>query len=317
MPFGAPSGPFAKEFMVSKGTSIGVGLRPVHTPRFLGATPPTSVNWVEVITENFLPWSNGLRGKTVATLERIRARFDVALHGVSLNLGSSAPLDPNYLKAWKELVDRIEPIRVSDHLCWTGVPGKNGHDLLPLPYTEAAFANACEKIARAQDHLGRRLIVENVSAYVEWEASTMSEADFLARIARKTGCGLLLDLNNVFVTARNLGGSAEAFLDSLPLDAVEQIHLAGPSERADGFLVDTHDSDVREEVWDLYRHWRRVRERPTPAMIERDGNIPEWEVLEKEILRIAAEERANGVTRDSGIRSGARSSPESRDDARL
>jgi uncharacterized protein (UPF0276 family) len=295
--------------MAPNGSPIGVGLRPAHTARFLGDAPPTSVTWVEVITENFLPWTNGWRGKTGATLEKIRARYDVALHGVSLNLGSAAPLDPAYLEAWKELVRRIEPVRVSDHLCWTGTPGKNGHDLFPLPYTEESLANACEKIAQAQDHLGRRLVVENVSAYVEWDASTMGEAEFLSRIARTTGCGLLLDLNNVFVTARNLGRSAEAFLDSLPLDAVAQIHLAGPSEHADGFLVDTHDSDVREEVWELYRYWMRARARPTPAMIERDGNIPAWEILEKEVLRIGAEERKDARSRKA-------SAPESGADAR-
>ncbi len=278
--------------MKPSGSPIGVGLRPTHTPLFVGESPPTSVTWVEVITENFLPLSNGLRGKSLANLEKVRARYDVALHGVSLNIGSASPLNPAYLKAWKELVDRIEPVRVSDHLCWTGIAGKNSHDLLPLSYTGETLGVVCEKISRVQDLLGRRLTVENVSAYIEWDVSHMGEAEFLKAVVSRTGCGLLLDLNNVFVTARNLGGDASEFLNALPLGAVDQIHLAGPSEHADGFLVDTHDSDVREEVWDLYRYWTEVRERPTAVMIERDGNIPEWAVLELELLRISKIEGA-------------------------
>ena len=282
---------FTRVMMSKRETSsIGVGLRPVHVPHFVGETPPTSVTWVEVITENFLPWRNAVRGKSVATLEKIRARYDVALHGVSLNLGSTAPLDPAYLKAWKALIARIEPVRVSDHLCWTGVAGKNSHDLLPLPYTEEALDTVSEKISRVQDFLGRRFTIENVSAYVEWTASRMNEAEFLTELVRRTGCGLLLDLNNVDVTAKNLGGNARHFLRSLPMSAVDQIHLAGPSEQDDGFLVDTHDSEVREDVWALYREWMKIRERPTPVMIERDGNIPEWAVLEEELRRISAEE---------------------------
>jgi uncharacterized protein (UPF0276 family) len=218
----------------------------------------------------------------------------VALHGVSLNLGSASPLNPKYLEVWRDLVARIEPVRVSDHLCWTGIAGKNSHDLLPLPYTKEALDLVCEKISRVQDFLGRRFTLENVSAYVQWEESSLSEAEFLSEVVRRTGCGLLLDLNNIFVTAKNLGGDPRDFLAALPLDAVEQIHLAGPSERADGFLIDTHDSAVREEVWELYRHWIGIRPRPVPAMIERDGNIPEWAELEAELLRIHEEERRYG-----------------------
>ena len=273
-------------------TPLGVGLRPDHTPLFVGESPPTTVSWVEVITENFLPWSNGLRGRSLATLEKVRARYDVSLHGVSMNLGSADPLNVDYLRVLRDLTQRIEPIRVSDHLCWTGVAEKNSHDLLPLPYTEAALDTVCEKIARIQDYLKRPFIVENVSAYVEWDASRMSEADFLSAVVRRTGCGLLLDLNNVDVTSKNLGLDSLAFLRSLPLAAVAQIHLAGPSEREDGFLVDTHDSEVREAVWALYREWIRLRPGPIPAMVERDANIPEWPILEQEVLRIEAEERA-------------------------
>jgi uncharacterized protein len=265
---------------------IGVGLRPTHTPHFVGDEPPTSVSWVEVITENFLPWSNGVRGKSITNLEKVRSRYEVALHGVSLNLGSASPLNPQYLELWRELVKRIDPVRVSDHLCWTGVSGKNSHDLLPLPYTEEALERVCEKISRAQEFIGRRLTIENVSAYVEWQASRMTEGEFLSEVVKRTGCGLLLDLNNIFVTSRNLGGDSLEFIKSLPLGSVDQVHLAGPSEQDDGFLVDTHDSDVREEVWDLYRQWMGLRHRPTPVMIERDGNIPEWKVLELELLRI-------------------------------
>jgi hypothetical protein len=227
----------------------------------------------------------------MTNLEKVRARYEVALHGVSLNLASADPLNSAYLKVWRELVDRIQPIRVSDHLCWTGIAGKNSHDLLPPPYTQATIDLVAEKISRAQDFLGRKILVENVSAYVEWKASEMGEADFLASIVRKTGCGLLLDLNNIYVSSKNLGGDSRDFLRALPLEAVEQLHLAGPSEHDDGFLVDTHDTDVRDEVWELYREWTSLRTRPTAVMIERDGNIPEWPILETELGKIAQIER--------------------------
>lgn len=267
---------------------VGVGLRSAHYGEFLKPKPPSSVSWVEVITENFLPWKSGLAGKSVAVLEKVRRNFPVSLHGVSLNLGSADPLDEAYLKNLKALVERIQPIRVSDHLCWTGVGGRNSHDLLPLPYSVEALNLVSEKIQKVQDRLGRRLTVENVSAYFEWSPSEMTEAEFISEVTRRTGCGILLDLNNIFVTAKNLGRSAVNFIEGLPLDSVTQIHLAGPSERADGFLIDTHDSEVREEVWALLEFWARIGSPEIPVMVERDGNIPEWAVLEKELARIPA-----------------------------
>ncbi len=276
--------------------TTGVGLRPAHTSKFTSDHSPTSVTWVEVITENFLPWKNGLSGKSLVHLEKVREKYDVALHGVSLNVGSSDPLNPDYLAAWKNLVERIEPIRVSDHLCWTGVADRNSHDLLPLPYTEEALLHVSERVARAQDYLGRKILMENVSAYVQWNSSQLTEAEFLSALVARTGCDLLLDLNNVYVTAKNHASDPLTFIRSLPHGSVGQIHLAGPSEHEDGYLVDTHDSDVREEVWSLYREFLTLEKSPTPAMIERDGNIPEWEILEREVIRLSEERSRYAVT---------------------
>ncbi len=207
-----------------------------------------------------------------------------------MNLGSADPLDLNYLKELKSLIQQIEPERVSDHLCWTGLRGRNSHDLLPLPYVEEVVNHVSEKILRVQDYLGRQLTIENVSAYVKWEASKMSEGEFLSAIIKRTGCGFLLDLNNIYVTSKNLGESASKFISEIPVHSVTQIHLAGPSEGEDGFLIDTHDSEVREEVWALLEEWSQIEKKAgknvTPVMIERDGDIPEWEVLERELLRI-------------------------------
>ncbi len=264
----------------------GVGLRTAHYDTFLGDAPPKSVSWVEVITENFLPWKRGLEVRSVKNLEKIRRNYSVSLHGVSLNLGSADPIDSEYLLHLNALVKRFEPVRVSDHLCWTGLERRNSHDLLPIPYTREAIDLVVEKVNRVQEALGCRLTVENVSAYVEWRDSEMGEAEFITEIQRRTGCGLLLDFNNVAVTARNLGRSADHFLSRFPHEAVTQIHLAGPSEREDGTLIDTHDSEVRPEVWALLGSWARKHGANVPVMIERDGNIPEWSELETEVLKI-------------------------------
>jgi uncharacterized protein (UPF0276 family) len=274
---------------VKHSAQTGVGLRPVHNAKFLEEDSPKTVGWVEVITENFLPWKNGLQGKSLSTLEKVRSRYDVSLHGVSLNLGSADPLDVNYLMVWKYLVHRIDPVRVSDHLCWTGISDRNSHDLLPLPYTEESLNHVAEKISRVQEYLGRKILIENVSAYVKWNDSHLSEAEYLSALVARTGCDLLLDLNNVFVTATNQGADPFQFIRSLPVNSIGQIHLAGPSEHEDGYLVDTHDSDVRDEVWTLYREFLAIEVEPTPSMIERDGNIPEWDVLELEVQRLTNE----------------------------
>lgn len=260
---------------------LGVGLRPAHYASFLDGHAK-SVAWVEVISENFLPRSGEPWGRPFQKLKKVRENYPVALHGVSMSLASVDALDPAYLKRLKALVDAVDPIVVSDHVCWTGVDGENLHDLFPVPYSEEVLDWVSEKILRAQDFLGRRILVENVSSYVEFESSEMTEWDFVAELARRADCGLLLDVNNIFVSATNHEFSASEYLRAMPAERVGQIHLAGHSER-DGYLIDTHDAPVREEVWSLYREALR-HVGPVSTMIERDGNIPEWEELEQEVL---------------------------------
>jgi uncharacterized protein (UPF0276 family) len=268
-----------------KNFGSGVGLRSAHYSQFL-KTPPTSVRWVEVISENFMRWENGLLpSRPVKTLEQVRSQFPVHLHGVSLSLGSADDLNFNYLKRLKELVDRIEPEIVSDHLCWTGVDGENLHDLLPLPYTQSTIDWLVGKILRVQDFLGRRILIENLSTYLEYSSSEMPEWEFLSEIAKKADCGLLLDLNNVYVSSVNHGFNPLDYLRSLPTERVGQIHLAGHRVEADGLLIDTHDAPVCDDVWTLYE-WYVENHPSVSTMIERDGNIPDWEELETEILKI-------------------------------
>jgi uncharacterized protein (UPF0276 family) len=273
---------------------MGVGLRPAHLSEFLDRAPK-SVEWVEAITETYLPWAPERRRRVgphdyspsflrpVETLERVRANLPVALHGVSMNLGSTDELNGDYLKALKTLIARIQPEWVSDHLCWTGVEGVNLHDLYPLPYTAKALAHVVSRIERVQQALGRRILVENVSSYAEFAGAEMTEVEFLSEVARRSGCGILLDLNNVYVSARNHGFDPRAYLEGVRFESVGQIHLAGHAER-DGILVDTHDQPVPEAVWELFT-WYTGRYGLRPTMIERDANIPEWSELEREVLR--------------------------------
>ena len=194
------------------------------------------------------------------------------MHGVSLSIGSTDPLDRDYLRALKRLMQEIEPAWVSDHLCWTGVDGINSHDLLPLPYCEAAIAHVVARVQQVQDFLGREILLENLSSYVEYTASTMPEWEFVAEIARRSGCRLLLDVNNIIVSARNHGFSPLDYLAGIPGDRVWQIHLAGHSDYGD-YVIDTHDHDVPTQVWSLYEAAIR-RFGPISTMIERDDHIP-------------------------------------------
>lgn len=267
---------------------IGVGLRPDHYSLFMSGPPPKSVSWVEVITENFFsprPFQN---------LKKIRERIPVVFHGVSMSLGSAEPLDNSYLSRLKNLVRRIEPEWVSDHLCWTGIDGENLHDLLPLPYTAEAVRTVSEKIQKVQDTLGRRILIENVSSYAEFETSEMSEAEFLSAVCASADCGILLDVNNIYVNSVNHGIDAEAYIRAIDPRRVAQLHLAGHSEN-DGRLIDTHDAPVCEEVWNLACLAVR-RFGPVSAMIERDANIPAWEALEQEL------ERLRGIHSEYGLR---------------
>jgi uncharacterized protein len=248
----------------------GIGLRTEHYADVLATAPGTRdfVDWFEVISDNFMePGGNPRR-----VLRAVRERWPVVLHGVSLSLGGTDPLDARYLDDLAALTHEIEPAIVSDHLCWGGHGGRFAHDLLPLPVTEEALAHVAERVLRVQDRLARPILVENVSSYVAFTQSTMTEWQFLAALAERTDCGLLLDVNNVFVSAHNHGFDARAFLDAIPTGRVGQFHLAGHS-RLGELLLDTHDHPVRDEVWDLYRH-AVARFGAVPTLIEWDAKLP-------------------------------------------
>jgi uncharacterized protein (UPF0276 family) len=255
-------------------SGCGVGLRKEHHEVVLSTRP--DVPFFEVISENFM--ADG--GRPLQVLDRVRRDYPIALHGVSMNLGSTDPLDAAYLARLRALVERIEPSAVSDHLCWTGLAGLNSHDLLPLPFTEEAVRHLAARIRRVEDALGRRLLVENVSSYVVCRASEMTEADFLAAVVEAADCHLLLDVNNLWVNARNHGFDASEALRRIPKDRVRQFHLAGHVDHGD-VVIDTHDRPVCDEVWALYRAAIR-RFGPQPTILEWDANIPAFEVLLEE-----------------------------------
>ena len=260
----------------------GVGLRSKFYGEFKNRHPK-SVNWVEVVTENFMRWEKGnLARWPIKSLEYVSRELPVALHGVSMSLGSAEPLSKLYLRYLKEIVDKFDPLYVSDHLCWTGLNESNLHDLLPLPYTPDVADHVANKITQAQDFLGRQMMIENLSSYVTFKASEMEEWEFLTEVVTRADCGILLDINNVYVSSVNHQFDPKKYLDNIPHYRVGQIHLAGHSAD-DGYMIDTHDADVCPEVWDLYQYFvSRYGTRST--MIERDGNIPEWHEMEKEIL---------------------------------
>ncbi len=245
---------------------FGLGLRAQHYSDILEGNP--RIDWFEAISENYM--IDG--GKPLAMLERVRERFPIVLHGVSLSIASTAPLDLDYLKRLRGLAERFQPKWVSDHLCWTGVHGVNLHDLLPFPYTREALDHVCERVERVQEALGRPIALENVSSYVTFRGSEMPEWEFIAEMARRTGCWLIFDVNNVYVSAFNHEFSAEDFINGIPADRVIQFHLAG-HEHNMTHIIDTHDHDVVEEVWDLYRAALR-RFGQVSTMIERDDHIP-------------------------------------------
>ncbi|MDJ0513132.1 MAG: DUF692 domain-containing protein [Methyloceanibacter sp.] len=245
---------------------FGLGLRPEHYDEILSGDP--NVDWFEVISENYMIPG----GKPLRVLDEIRERYPIVMHGVSLSIASTAPLDLDYLTELKTLADRVNPKWISDHLCWTGVHGVNLHDLLPIPYTQEALDHVVDRVSRVQDFLGRRLTLENVSSYVTFAESEMSEWEFVSELATRADCWLLFDVNNVYVSAHNHGFSTRDFLHGVPRDRIVQFHLAGHSHEGD-HIVDTHDHPVCDEVWDFYRetvsHFG-----PVSTMIERDDNIP-------------------------------------------
>jgi uncharacterized protein len=261
----------------------GIGLRPPHYQAVLEERP--RVDWFEVISENFMVAGGNPR----RVLAAVRRDYQVVLHGVSLSLGSTDALDQRYLDELAALAQDVEPAWVSDHLCWTSVGGHHAHDLLPLPYTEEALAHVAARVLRVQDRLKRPILVENVSSYVTYTQSTMSEWQFLAALSERTDCGLLLDVNNVFVSAFNHGFSAEAFIDGIPRDRVGQIHLAGHSDHKT-HLVDTHDHPVCDGVWALYRR-ALARFGRVSTLVEWDAEIPPLGDLVAESRKAAALER--------------------------
>lgn len=257
---------------------FGLGARPRHYDALLGEHLG-AVDWLEALTENYL----GLGGKPLHYLDRLREHYPIALHGVSLSIASTAPLDRDYLDRVRALADRINAQWVSDHLCWTGVDGVNLHDLLPIPFTEEALTHVAQRIGQVQDVLRQRILIENVSSYVEFADSQMSEAEFLAELAIRSDCLLLLDVNNVYVSSTNHGFDAEKYLLALPSDRVQQMHLAGHSRHGE-YLIDTHDAPVSEPVWQLFAQ-ALDRFGDVATMIERDDNIPALEELLAEIER--------------------------------
>jgi len=244
----------------------GLGLRPDHYEEILSARH--QVDWFEIVSENYMV--DG--GKPLYYLDRIRERHPVVMHGVSMSIGGTDPLDRDYLRRLRSLARRVEPRWISDHLCWTGFDGKQLHDLLPLPYTEQALAHVCDRVRQVQEFLGRRILLENVSSYVTYRESAMTEWEFLATVAERADCLILLDINNIHVSATNHGFDPQEYLQGIPAERVQQFHLAGHS-RAGEILVDTHDQSVPDPVWTLFaaavRRFGRVS-----TMIERDADIP-------------------------------------------
>ncbi len=256
---------------------LGLGLRGVHFEQILADRP--KVDWFEAISENFM--DSG--GRPRAVIREVAEHYPVALHGVSLSIGSADPLDPDYLARLKRLADEIQPAWISDHLCWTGVMGLNSHDLLPMPLTEESLAHVAARVRQVQDFLERPLILENPSSYVRFADSTMEEPEFLRRLAGDTGCGLLLDVNNVYVSCFNAGTDPAAYIHAFPCESVVQMHLAGHQHEGT-HVVDTHDRPVRPEVWQLFRlAWELTGGAST--LLEWDGDIPSLADCRSELLK--------------------------------
>lgn len=245
---------------------FGLGLRPVHYPAILESRPP--VDWFEIISENYMIPG----GRPLHFLDAIRERYPIVMHGVSLSLGAPEPLNREYLRELKRLADRVNPPWFSDHLCWTGAHGKNLHDLLPLPYTEEAIKHAAARVREAQEFMERPMLIENVSSYLTYRDSTMSEWEFLVAVAEHADCKILLDVNNIYVSSFNHGFNPQEYLNAVPVSRVWQIHLAGHTNYGD-YIIDTHDHPIVDPVWELYGDAVR-RFGPVSTMIERDDHIP-------------------------------------------
>ena len=265
--------------LTSPSLGFGLGLRTEHYHPILDSkfSESLKVDWFEVLSENYMVPG----GKPLYFLDKIRENYPVVMHGVSLSIGSTTPLDADYLRDLRKLADRIQPAWVSDHLCWTGVHGQNMHDLLPLPYTEETAKHVAERVGIVQDYLGRRILLENVSSYASYIDSTMTEWEFITEVAEQADCLLLLDVNNIYVSSYNHQFNAKAFIDGVPASRIQQIHLAGHHNHGD-YIIDTHDAPVIDPVWDLYEY-AISRFGAVSTMIERDDHIPELAVLVEEL----------------------------------
>ena len=261
--------------MQHQNLGFGLGLRTVHYEDILATRP--HVDWFEALSENYMVPG----GKPLYYLDRIRADYPIVLHGVSMSIGSADPLDLEYLKELKALADRVEPVWMSDHLCWTGIATRNMHDLLPLPYTREAVNHVAGRISQVQEYLGRQILIENVSSYVNFEQSEMTEWEFLREIAERADCLLLFDVNNVYVSGFNHGFDPREYIDALPSERIQQIHLAGHTN-CGTHIIDTHDAAIIDEVWKLYSYTIEAFG-PVSTMIERDDHIPELDVLVAEL----------------------------------
>ncbi|MGD9502129.1 MAG: DUF692 domain-containing protein [Methyloceanibacter sp.] len=263
---------------------FGLGLRPKHYKEILDGNP--AIDWFEIISENYMIEG----GQPLRLLDQIVERYPVVMHGVSMSIASTAPIDFEYLSGLKKLAERVKPKWISDHLCWTGVHGVNLHDLLPIPYTEEALNHVVDRVGQVQDFLGRRLTLENVSSYVTFGQSEMTEWEFVSELAKRADCWLLFDVNNVYVSAFNHGFSADDFLNGVPRDRVVQFHVAGHSHE-ETHIIDTHDHPVCDEVWDFYGK-SVANFGPVSTMIERDDNIPPLAELVAELDHARAIARA-------------------------
>jgi uncharacterized protein (UPF0276 family) len=258
---------------------VGLGLRTVHYPYILNAHP--DVDWFEIISENYMETA----GRPLYILDQIAERYPIVMHGVSLSIGSTDPLDTVYLAELKALRDRVRAVWLSDHLCWTGVAGNNTHDLLPMPYTEEALRHTAKRIQQVQDFLEAPLVLENPSTYVEFKSSAMTEAEFLARLVEASGAGLLLDVNNVYVSAFNHDFDPLAYLDAIPMDRVVQIHVAGHTH-AGTHIVDTHIGPVIDPVWRLFE--AACARADASTLLEWDAEIPSFERVHEEAKKAYA-----------------------------
>ncbi|RFP89907.1 DUF692 domain-containing protein [Rhodobacteraceae bacterium 63075] len=262
----------------------GVGYKPQHYAEILADASP--VGWLEIHAENYM----GAGGRPLAQLRALSERFPMSVHGVGLSIGGEGPLDPDHLARLRTLCDWLDPASFSEHLAWSTHESAFLNDLLPLPYNSQTLARVAEHVEQVQDVLGRQMLLENPSSYLAFDDSEMSETDFLREVSARTGCGLLLDVNNVFVSATNLGYSPQGYIDAFPLEKVGEIHLGGHDEEEDDagrpLLIDSHGREVVDPVWALLGH-TLARSGPRPLLIEWDNDVPDWPTLRAETLRAA------------------------------